>query len=178
VGVHPCSTTQIDAHPAGAAGYFSQLETFTLASISTGKVSAFGELGLDYDRLSFSPAATQRRHFRAQLAIAARIQTLPLFLHSRAAGADFAGLVAEVIQQLPKKGVVHSFTGTREEMWGLVGMGLDIGVNGCSMKTEENVAVVKEIPLDHLQFETDGPWVRIPPCTQTHLLRLLTPTHK
>ena len=41
----------------------------------------------------------------------------------------------------------------------VVAMGFDIGVNGCSMKTEENVDVVRAIPLDRMQIETDGPWV-------------------
>ena len=40
----------------------------------------------------------------------------------------------------------------------LVELGFDIGVNGCSMKTEENIEVVKNIPLNRLQIETDGPW--------------------
>lgn len=43
-------------------------------------------------------------------------------------------------------------------MKSLVEMGFDIGVNGCSMKTEENIEVVKNIPLNRLQLETDGPW--------------------
>lgn len=56
---------------------------------------------------------------------------------------------------------MHSFTGTREEMWELVNAGWDIGVNGCSMKTVENLDVVREIPLGRLQVETDGPWCEI-----------------
>lgn len=46
-----------------------------------------------------------------------------------------------------------------EEMNRLVALGVDIGVNGCSLKTEENLEVVKAMPLDRIQIETDGPWV-------------------
>lgn len=58
---------------------------------------------------------------------------------------------------------MHSFTGTKEEMQRLVALGLNIGVNGCSLKTEENLDVVKDIPLDYIQIETDGPWCEIRP---------------
>ena len=56
---------------------------------------------------------------------------------------------------------MHSFTGTAEEMQDLVEMGFDIGINGCSLKTEENCQVVKQVPLERLQLETDGPWCEI-----------------
>ena len=86
---------------------------------------------------------------------------MPLFLHSRACHEDFTRLLRPRLDQLPKRGLVHSFTGTAEEMHDLVRMGFNIGINGCSLKLQENLDVVKEVPLDHLQLETDGPWCEI-----------------
>lgn len=61
----------------------------------------------------------------------------------------------------------------------LVEMGFDIGVNGCSLKTEENIAVVKEIPLDRIQIETDGPWCEMRPShASAALTRDATPLPK
>ena len=134
------------------------IEKLALDGKSTGHAVAFGEIGLDYDRLFLAPKDAQLSTFELQLEAAIRVQ-LPLFLHSRAAGDDFERLIGKKLPHLPRKGLVHSFTGTLEEMQQLVAMGLDIGVNGCSLKTEDNLAVVKEIPLDRLQIETDGPWV-------------------
>ena len=121
IGVHPCSAKQFDTHPGGYA-------------------VAFGEIGLDYDRLFLTPKEPQLKYFEAQLAIAIEVQ-LPLFLHSRAASEDFEKLLTAKLDQLPKRGLVHSFTGTAEEMQRLVGLGFDIGVNGCSMKSKYSIAI-------------------------------------
>jgi TatD DNase family protein len=97
---------------------------------------AFGEIGLDYDRLFLTPKEQQLKYFEAQLSIAVEVQ-LPLFLHSRAAAEDFERLLGARLDELPKRGLVHSFTGTVEEMKRVVNMGFDIGVNGCSMKSKD-----------------------------------------
>lgn len=79
---------------------------------------------------------------------------MPLFLHSRAAAEDFEAMLFPRLPKL-KGGLVHSFTGTLEEMKRIVETGLYVSINGCSLKTEDNLAVVKEIPLDRLMLETD-----------------------
>jgi TatD DNase family protein len=156
VGVHPCSSLQF-TKGASPESHLSELHALASKASTEGYAVAFGEIGLDYDRFGLCPKDVQLKYFAAQLDIAVQL-SLPLFLHSRAAHEDFMRLLRERLHMLPKRGVVHSFTGTEEEMRELVDMGFDIGVNGCSMKTAENVDVVRKIPLERIQLETDGPW--------------------
>lgn len=136
----------------------------------------------DYDRLHFASAETQKRCFDLQLQMATKVR-LPLFLHSRAAHKDFVDILRPYLNSLrPPEiqtdksspgsvGVVHSFTGTAEELHELLDLGLYIGVNGCSLKTQENLDVVKQIPLHRILLETGmcsltngrRPVVRYPP---------------
>jgi len=147
-----------DSYKGGPEALLHDIESLALEAKAAGHATAFGEIGLDYDRLYLCPKEEQLKYFEAQLDVAVKVQ-LPLFLHSRAASKDFEALLASRLAQLPKKGLVHSFTGTLEEMERLLAMGLHIGVNGCSLKSEENIEVVKAIPLSKMQIETDGPWV-------------------
>ena len=174
VGIHPCSTLDFTTHPGGAPGLLSDLSTLIKRhQYPSGPVTAIGEIGLDYDRLSLSPAATQREFFEAQLDMAIALGKLtddvnapcplPLFLHMRAAAEDFTRILRPRLDRFPKRGVVHSFTGSVAEMHALVEMGFAIGINGCSVRTDEGLAVVKELPLTALMVETDGPWCEIRP---------------
>jgi len=142
-----------------------------------GRVVAVGECGLDYDRLHFADKETQKKHFRSQLSLAKKYH-LPLFLHSRAAAHDFAEILREegfgedggrAIGG--RGGVVHSYTGTVEEMKELHAMGFYFSVNGCSMKAKEQLEMIKEIPLDRLMLETDAPWCSMKPshASKVHL---------
>lgn len=135
VGVHPCSAKHFDSHEGGPEKLLQELKEVAIEGKKSGEVVAFGEIGLDYDRLFLTPKEQQLKYFEAQLEVAVDVQ-LPLFLHSRAASEDFERLLGAKLEQLPKRGLVHSFTGTVEEMLRLVELGFDIGVNGCSMKSK------------------------------------------
>jgi TatD DNase family protein len=86
----------------------------------------FIERRSDYDRTRFAMPEVQQRHFRSQLSLAKKYH-LPLFLHSRAAHLDFVKILQEEgfgenggKAVGGKGGVVHSFTGSIEEVSELV----------------------------------------------------------
>ncbi|KAK2592993.1 hypothetical protein QQS21_009321 [Conoideocrella luteorostrata] len=157
--------------PKRSASAIEELTAVVAQARSAGRqpcVVAMGEFGLDYDRLNYCNRVIQKHSFAAQLKVAASLQPqLPLFLHSRAAHPDFVtilkGAFGDRLEKLDKGGVVHSFTGTLEEMNELMDLGLYIGINGCSFKTAENCEVVKAVRLNRIMIETDGPWCEVRP---------------
>lgn len=80
-----------------------------------------------------------------------------MYLHNRNTGDDFYNIVKENRHRF-STGVVHSFTGTADEVKRIVELDLYIGVNGCSLKTQENIDTLKTIPLDRIMLETDSPY--------------------
>ncbi|KAK9378620.1 uncharacterized protein V2V93DRAFT_375378 [Kockiozyma suomiensis] len=161
VGVHPCHALDVENFP-DPEQYMTEIEELAKDAKAAGTVKAFGEIGLDYARLHYAPADIQRKYFIRQLDIAEKLH-LPLFLHMRDCFDDFRNILIPRLPNLPKGGVVHSFTGTMQEMHSLVSYGFSIGINGCSLKTEEGLQVVKSIPLDRIMLETDAPWCEIRP---------------
>ena len=123
------------------------------------EVVAVGECGLDYNR-NFSTPAAQRYAFEQQLAMAVETGK-PLFLHCRDAFVDFRDMLAPVVAQ-GARGVVHCFTGDRDQVEFLLAMGLDIGITGWVTDLQRGQALrgaAAAIPLNRLHLETDAPYL-------------------
>eukprot|EP00760_Papus_ankaliazontas_P007848 PhM_4_TR13561/c0_g1_i1/m.38681/K03424/tatD; TatD DNase family protein len=165
VGCHPTRCTEFLKHRDGPDAYYEQLRK-TIAE-NRDVVLAIGECGLDYDRTHFCPIEVQKQFFPVHFMLAQEFG-LPMFLHDRNTGDDFLNIMRENRSRF-REGVVHSFTGTMEEMEALVALDLYIGINGCSLKTEENLAVAAAVPLERLLLETDAPWCDIRPTHASHV---------
>lgn len=178
VGVHPCTVAQefyqkdekTDEYTENLIPNLeeklSKLRELVVIGHEKGCVKAFGEIGLDYDRFHYSSKEQQITMFTKQLEVIASLKDLkmPLFLHMRSACDDFISVLKPFIDRGDIErgnGVVHSFTGTKEELQKLVDLGFYIGINGCSLKSEENLEVASLIPKSRLMIETDAPWCEI-----------------
>ncbi len=148
-GVHPHDATGFTSDTAG------QLEALTQQP----QVVAVGETGLDFYR-NFSPPAVQEIVFAEQLALAVKVQ-LPVFLHQRDAHARFFAILKEQRDSL-HHGVVHCFTGTREELHDYLDLDMYIGITGwvCDERRGQHVQeLLQDIPLNRLLLETDAPYL-------------------
>ncbi|OLN93056.1 Deoxyribonuclease Tat-D 2 [Colletotrichum chlorophyti] len=165
VGIHPYHAAEPDAEPEGEDAYFAKLAHAVRDALASepSLLASFGELGLDYDRLNHASKEVQTRTFKRQLDLFVEEGwDLPLFLHCRAAFDDFVHVIRPYLPSLPRRGLVHSFVGSAAQMKALVEMGFDVSVNGFSFLDAESLEMVREIPLEKLQIETDAPWGEIP----------------
>ncbi len=158
VGVHPHDVKNCDE---------SILQE--LVNLAQNKeVRAWGEIGLDFNRM-YSPRQDQEKWFGRQLEIAGQLD-LPMIFHER----DSNGRFLTMLQEFDKNdvnGVVHCFSGSREELNHYLDLGLHIGITGIiTMKNRGTQLreMVATIPADRLLVETDAPYLTPSPERNRH----------
>ena len=148
VGIHPH-----DAQEATPEG-LTEIE----ALLSSTKVVALGEIGLDFYR-NHSPHDQQREAFRLQIRLA-RQYNKPIIVHDRDAH-------TEILQILREEGadqcggVLHCFSGDLEMARACIELGFYLSFTGniTYPKNEELREVVAGIPIDRILIETDSPYL-------------------
>lgn len=158
VGIHPHDAEHCDAEILN-----------TLATMAKDpKVRAWGETGLDFNRM-YSPRPAQEQCFESQLALAADLD-LPMIFHERDSEGRFLQIL-EAHWNENRSGVVHCFSGSDADLDRYLEMGLCIGVTGIlTIKTrgQKLRGMVKRIPDDRLLVETDAPYLTPTPDRNKH----------
>lgn len=172
VGVHP---TQAGDWDADSRAGLRELATIGNAQGESGRVVAFGEIGLDYYWDS-APHGTQQAVLREQLALAGDL-SLPVVLHMREAKDQPSGPCAEGLLEIletwtgelrgagsplaSRPGVLHSFSGDLPTARRAIELGFWIGVTGpvTFKNAEARRELVRALPLERLLIETDAPYL-------------------
>lgn len=119
-------------------------------------IVAVGECGLDFNR-NFSSIKEQESAFINQIQLSLELSK-PLFLHER----DAAKRFSEIISKTGITGVVHCFTGNKDDLKVYLDSGLYIGITGWICDDKRNASLkdaVSYIPSDRLMIETDAPFL-------------------
>jgi TatD DNase family protein len=131
------------------------------------KVVAIGEIGLDYYR-DRTPKDVQKRNFLEQLDLAAELN-LPVVIHCREAMPDMLEILAKWHARLDESqsrlakhpGVLHSFSGDREDAEKILSSNFLLGITGPI--TFRKAAVLQDLvirlPLSSILIETDAPFL-------------------
>lgn len=164
-------------HPHDSSQWQPSTEEAIVALAASPGVVAIGECGLDFNR-NFSTPEEQERAFTAQLRIAAALQ-LPVFMHCRDAHDRFLTLLDPWLDKLPG-GVLHCFTGTRQEMQACLDRGLYIGITGWVCDERRGLELRELLPLipaEKLLIETDAPYLLPRDMTPKPASRCNEPAH-
>lgn len=123
------------------------------------KVVAIGECGLDYYRLNYETKEKQTQALVRQIELAHEVKK-PLMIHCREAFDDLIGVLEAHHGLLSgEPGVIHFFTGTKDEARRLAGLGFGFTFGGVITFARNYDEVVKFLPLDRILSETDAPYV-------------------
>jgi len=146
-------------HPHDAKD-FQPSDIQTLLELSKEpRVVAVGECGLDFNR-NYSPQDSQQKVFEYQIEIAGKVD-LPLFMHQRDAHQRFIEILTSHKDQY-KSGVIHCFTGDKEQLRDCLDLGLYIGITGWICDERRGMELqdaIKYLPIERMMIETDAPYL-------------------
>lgn len=146
----------VGVHPHDAATEFDPKELERLAQDPS--VIAIGETGLDFFR-DWAPREKQFECFKTQIELALKVKK-PLIIHSRQAGAECLALL-EQYNAKSVGGVFHCFSEDAEFAAKLRQINFRVSFPG-SLTFKKATAlreIAREIPLEQILLETDGPYM-------------------
>lgn len=151
LGIHPQLLPELD--PRDDERHLAELE----AALGRGGAVGVGECGLDGPSAAEgAPMERQVRVLREHLRLARRFG-LPVILHCLKAQEPLLALLAE--EPLPEGGVLHSFSGSADQVKAFQRFGLHFSFAGpiTYERARRPLEALRAVPEDRLVLETDAP---------------------
>ena len=146
----------VGVHPEEAESWNGETPALIRQYLSTSKIVAVGEIGLDYYWRD-DDAALQRDIFLEQLLLA-RDAEKPAIIHSRSSMDDVLEIIGKV---RGARGVVHCFSEGKEHAKKALDLGMYLGFGGVLTykKPGDMMDAFMYAPLDRILLETDSPYL-------------------
>ncbi len=146
-------------HPHDAKDCSEQILSYLIKLAKSKKVRAWGEIGLDFNRM-YSSREVQEKWFIRQLEIADSLN-LPIIFHERESNGRLLEILKEKYRE-GRKGVIHCFSGDKQELYQYIELGYYIGITGIITikgRGAELRKLASLIPDDRILVETDAPYL-------------------
>lgn len=144
VGLHP---SEVDHETDSDLNWLKEL-------LLEDKVIGVGEIGIDL-YWTKENKDLQIKYFEKQLQLSLEYN-LPVSIHSR----DAIELTYQILSKNKYKGVIHCFSGSLEMANKFIKLGYLIGIGGVVTFKNTNLKdVVRNIPMESIITETDGPYL-------------------
>lgn len=149
-------------HPYYADQWTKELSASLRRQADNKEVVAVGEIGLDYAKCKI-PKEVQRSSFIKMLESADE-RRLPVVIHCREAYPDMMAILKGRYGARPSKrfhGVLHCFSGNKENALEAVRLGFALGVDGpiTYPKNDALREAIKAAGLNYIVLETDSPYL-------------------
>ncbi len=154
---YPQLYASVGIHPHDAASVTDTCyDAIRTLALSSQKVVAIGEIGLDFYR-DRSPRDVQELVFRSFLQIADELNK-PVIIHDREAHDLIMTILRE---ETVRKGVLHCFSGDIAMALEAITLGFHISIPGTITYANNQSLhdVVRAVSIDHMLVETDSPYL-------------------
>lgn len=152
----------VGLHPNDVAKEKFNYEEYKKLALSSKKVVAIGECGLDYYRVKDQGERDKQKEvFKKHIELSREIGK-PLMIHCREAFHDLTQILQMKSisgERFSSPGVIHFFSGSIDDAQKLLDLGFSFSFGGVITFTRDYDEQIRFIPLNKILLETDAPYV-------------------
>ncbi len=159
LGVYPIDALGLTPDEVGLPHHRGKIDLkkeFAFMEENKNKITAIGEIGMDFHWADRSTEKQQASNFRKIIEFAIKIKK-PIIIHSRKAEKECIDILEEYKGKLPIS--QHCFSGKKSLIKRAAELGHYFSVPANVKKSQQFETLIKLVPIEQLLTETDAPWL-------------------